>query len=357
MFVHPKEVFMTPFMRAPVPGEARLDGYAIETRDLVKTYPGPRGPGTLRAVDGLSLQIPKGGFYGLLGPNGAGKTTTIRILTGLSRRTSGEARVGGMDVRDDFRATRRLVGLAPQEFDFDQFLTTQQVLFYHGLYFEMKRRHAKRNAEELLERFQLAHKRDVRVIHLSGGQKRRLLIAKALMHEPEVLVLDEPTAGIDVSLRRDLWDYLREQNRMGRTILLTTHYIEEAEALCDRVGIIDQGRLVAEGAPDELSQKSGSDRVCITLSKPLEQVPGEVTKGLGLDVSLEEDGGLLVAQGGRGGRVATQLLERLVASGIRVESLEIRRQSLEDAFVQLTGLKVDKSGAISDRNTKQGGNV
>ena len=348
---------MGPFMRASVAGETLHQDYAIELDGLVKTFPGAEGGADpVHAVDSLSLRIPQGGFYGLLGPNGAGKTTTIRILTGLARRTGGAARVAGLDVQEDFRMTRRLIGLAPQEFDFDQFLTTQQVLFYHGLYFEMERRHARRNAADLLERFQLDHKRDVRVIHLSGGQKRRLLIAKALMHEPEVLVLDEPTAGIDVSLRRDLWDYLKEQNRQGRTILLTTHYIEEAEALCDQVGIIDQGRLMAEGTPDELSQKSGSDRVLITLSKPLADVPPALTREPGLRVWLEEDGQLLVAQGGRGGRLATQLLERLVAEGVRVESLEIRRQSLEDAFVQLTGLQIDESGAIADRK-RLGGNV
>ncbi len=331
---------------------------AIKVRDLVKEYPRPPGAagGPLRAVDSLSLEIPKGGFYGLLGPNGAGKTTTIRILTGLARRTSGKATVGGWDVKEDFRRTRRLIGLAPQEFDFDQFLTTFQVLFYHGLYFEMSRRHARKNAQELLERFELMHKRDVRVIHLSGGQKRRLLVAKSLMHEPEILILDEPTAGIDVSLRRDLWDYLKDQNRQGTTILLTTHYIEEAEALCDRVGIIDQGRLVAEGTPQELSELSGSDQVWITLSKPMSNTPDALGKELGLELSLQQEGSLLVARGGRGGRVATKLLEGLVSQGVRVESLEIRRQSLEDAFVKLTGLRLDESGAIADHR-KRGGNV
>ncbi len=352
--MRPKEVFSGPFIRASVPDQR----FAVQVKDLVKEYPKPDGSSqsSFRAVDSLSLSIPKGGFYGLLGPNGAGKTTTIRILTGLARRTSGEARVGGLDVRKDFRTTRRMIGLAPQEFDFDQFLTTQQVLFYHGLYFEMSRRHARANAAALLERFGLLHKRDVRVIHLSGGQKRRLLIAKALMHEPDLLVLDEPTAGIDVSLRRDLWDYLREQKSQGRTILLTTHYIEEAEALCDQVGIIDQGRLVAEGTPGELSARSGSDKVRVALAEPLVQDVAALSERLGMQVWLEEDGNLLVAQGGRGGRVATQLLEGLVGQGIRVESLEISRQSLEDAFVQLTGLRLDERGEISQRR-EAGGNV
>jgi ABC-2 type transport system ATP-binding protein len=358
--MHPEGIFPDAPVRGAV-GTTRSAGsataeLAVDIDGLVKEYSTRRGDTALRAVDGLTLRIPEGAFFGLLGPNGAGKSTTIRVLTGLSRRTSGHVRVRGMDVNERFREVRRLIGLAPQEFDFDQFLTTEQVLFYHGLYFEMERREARRRAKELLERFGLAHKSDQRVIRLSGGQKRRLLIAKAIMHRPQILILDEPTAGIDVSLRRDLWGYLREQNKQGRTILLTTHYIEEAEALCDTVGIIDRGRLVAQGSPQDLSEASGSDVVVVRLAAPLAMPAERIADGLGLRIAVLEQGMAIEATGGRGGRIATQLLEQLVAAGQPVESLEIRRRDLEDAFVRLTGLRMDESGEAAAREAR-GGNV
>lgn len=323
----------------------------IRIEGLVKEFPQPRGiptAGPLRAVDGLTLDIPQGSFYGLLGPNGAGKTTTIRILTGLARRTSGVVEVDGMDITDQFREVRRRIGLAPQEFDFDQFLTTMQVLTYRGMYFEMPRRSARKRAKELLERFELTSKAHVRVHHLSGGQKRRLLIAKALMHDPEILVLDEPTAGIDVSLRRQLWDYLRELNRDGKTVLLTTHYIEEAETLCDRVGIIEGGRLIAEDTPERLAAAAGPEQVHVTLAKPFTGRISALGLRKGWKAERVNDGHTLIVRGGKGAEMAGRLMEALTAGGARVEQVEIRRKRLEDAFVALTGRRLDAAGRVKD---------
>lgn len=331
---------------------ATTDAPAIRLDGLVKDYPTQDG-GTFRAVRDLSLSIEEGAFYGLLGPNGAGKSTTIHILTGLARRTSGVAEVRGLDVSRDFRKVRRMMGLAAQEFAFDQFLAIEEVLMYAGMYFEMSRGQAKRRARELLERFELAHKRKERVQNLSGGQKRRLLIAKSLMHDPDILILDEPTAGIDVALRRDLWSYLREQNRAGKTILLTTHYIEEAEALCDQVGIIDQGRLVAEGTPAELVESGSGDRVIVGLKEPCREDPERLAAETGFQVAILDDGLSLVARGGRGGEMAGALMETLQRHAIRVDGLEIKRQSLEEAFVRATGAEIAPDGTIVRRDAAQ----
>ena len=224
---------------------------AGESRNLVKRY------NSLEALRGISLEIRQGSFFGFLGPNGAGKTTTIHILTGLCTRTSGDVRVFGRDVSRDYVFCRRKIGLGPQEFNFDRFFSIRKILEFEAGYFGMSRRAARRRVQELLERFGLWEKRDEKSTKLSGGLKRRLLVAKALVHDPDILILDEPTAGVDVELRLELWDYLTELNRAGKTVLLTTHYLEEAEKLCGEIAIIHQGRIVEKGDKVDLLRAGG----------------------------------------------------------------------------------------------------
>jgi ABC-2 type transport system ATP-binding protein len=226
---------------------------AVAVTSLVKRYSG------VEALKGIDLTIPQGAFFGLLGPNGAGKSTLIHILTGLASPTSGSAAVLGMDVVRDYRASRRLIGLAPQEFNFDRFFSLLEILVYQGGYFGLRRKEARARAEELLARFGLWDKRNEKTPRLSGGMKRRLLIAKAMVHDPPILILDEPTAGVDVELRRDLWAYWQEINARGKTILLTTHYLEEAEALCRTLAVIDLGTIITSGAKEKVVAEAGGD--------------------------------------------------------------------------------------------------
>jgi ABC-2 type transport system ATP-binding protein len=226
---------------------------AVAVTSLVKRYSG------VEALKGIDLAIPQGAFFGLLGPNGAGKSTLIHILTGLASPTSGSASVLGMDVVRDYRASRRLIGLAPQEFNFDRFFSLLEILVYQGGYFGLPRKEARARAEELLARFGLWDKRNEKTPRLSGGMKRRLLIAKAMVHDPPILILDEPTAGVDVELRRDLWAYWQEINARGKTILLTTHYLEEAEALCRTLAVIDLGTIITSGAKEKVVAEAGGD--------------------------------------------------------------------------------------------------
>jgi ABC-2 type transport system ATP-binding protein len=212
---------------------------AIKIERLVKRY------GDFTAVDGISLEVADGAFFGLLGPNGAGKTTTINALVGLSSITGGSIAVFGHDVVTDWRAARLTVGLAPQEYNFDRYLNIRDVLIYQAGYYGLRGAAVRRRADDLLERFGLSSKAKELYTRLSGGMKRRLTLARALIHEPRLLILDEPTAGVDVELRLELWAFLRELNAAGTTIVLTTHYLEEAQELCDRIGIIEAGKLVA----------------------------------------------------------------------------------------------------------------
>lgn len=212
---------------------------AIKIQSLVKRY------GTFTAVDGISFEVEDGAFFGLLGPNGAGKTTTINSMVGLSTISGGSIELFGHDVVRDWRAARVTVGLAPQEYNFDRYLNIRDVLIYQAGYYGFRGPSVQKRADELLERFDLSSKARQVYTRLSGGMKRRLTLARALIHEPRLLILDEPTAGVDVELRIELWAFLRELNAAGTTIVLTTHYLEEAQELCNRIGIIETGKLVA----------------------------------------------------------------------------------------------------------------
>ncbi len=225
---------------------------ALSITDLTKRYP----TGT-EALKGVSLEIGAGEFFGLLGPNGAGKSTLIHCATGLASPSSGQIHIFGHDAVDHYGKARAKVGLAPQDLNLDWFLTLEETLDYHGGYFGMAKKDRRERSRELLEAFSLTSKRNERTRTLSGGMKRRLILARALMHRPELLILDEPTAGVDVELRLELWQYVQRINSEGTTILLTTHYLEEAEQLCNKIAFINGGEIVAEGSSGELAATYG----------------------------------------------------------------------------------------------------
>ena len=225
---------------------------ALDIEGLEKTY-----PTGVEALKGVDLEIEAGEFYGLLGPNGAGKSTLIHCTTGLAQPTGGEIQVFGHDAVADYGEARQAVGLAPQELNLDWFLTLEETLDYHAGYFGMPKKERRESAAELLETFSLYGTRKERTRTLSGGMKRRLILARALMHRPRLLILDEPTAGVDIELRLELWHYVKRINDEGTTILLTTHYLEEAEQLCDRIAFINEGNVVATGTTEELAGEYG----------------------------------------------------------------------------------------------------
>ena len=229
---------------------------ALRVEKLKKTY-----SNGLLALDGVSLEIKSGCFFGLLGPNGAGKTTLINSIVSLARPDSGRVEVFGRDAFEEFREARRMIGVSPQEMNLDKFLTVEEVLLYHAGYYGVEKVKARERADELLERFGLARKRKDRVNTLSGGMKRRVMFARALMHDPKVLFLDEPTAGVDVELRYSLWEYIRELNHAGLTILLTTHYLEEAEELCEEIALINDGRIAAQDTSTGLKTRYGARNI------------------------------------------------------------------------------------------------
>jgi len=238
----------------------------LEIKDLVKIY----GSGKTKkvAVDGISLTIKKGAFFGLLGPNGAGKSTTIHCITGIAQPTSGQILIDGTDVVNDYRIARTKVGLSPQEFNLDWFSTPEQLMDYMGGYYGIPKVNRVQIIEELIERFELQAHRKVKFQKLSGGLKRRAILARALVHTPELLILDEPTAGIDVEQRHALWEYLKEMNERGKTIILTSHYLEEIQYLCNEIAIINNGKIVKEGTKEEF----------IKDGKSVEQTYLEITK-------------------------------------------------------------------------------
>lgn len=242
---------------------------ALRIEGLTKTY-----SNGLVALDGVSLEVGAGRFFGLLGPNGAGKTTLINSVVSLARPDEGKVEVFGRDAYREFREARRMVGLSPQEINLDKFLTVEETLLYHAGYYGVEKKKARERAEDLLDRFALVEKRKERVNTLSGGMKRRVMFARALMHDPKLLFLDEPTAGVDVELRYRLWGYIRELNHAGLTILLTTHYLEEAEALCEEIALISGGRIAAQGASGELKEHYGAKNVEEVYLKVIGHDPG-----------------------------------------------------------------------------------
>jgi len=298
---------------------------AISIQSLVKFYR------QFKALDQVSFEVREGDFFGFLGPNGAGKTTTISAITGLANFQEGTIRVFGHDVLQEYRESRALIGLVPQEFNFDPFLSAEQILIFEGGYFGFSRQEAKQRAAELLESFELTGKRKEGYKRLSGGMKRRLLLARALMHRPKVLILDEPTAGVDVELRHRLWEFLRRLNQEGITIFLTTHYIEEAEKLCNQIGVIHEGKIIALDPTATLIRKMVRDQVELYLRKPLSELPREL---VALEVRLRNGGRELQFEEREG--VVPVALRVLYERGIEVERIDVKRPTLEDAFLKLT---------------------
>jgi ABC-2 type transport system ATP-binding protein len=292
----------------------------------------------IRAVDGIDLEVAKGEFFGLLGPNGAGKSTTIGMLTTRVIPTEGHAFISGIDVVADPATAKRYIGVVPQTNTLDRQLTVVENLEFHGRYFGLTRKQAGARGEELLEQFKLADRRDASVYELSGGMAQRLMVARALVHSPEILFLDEPTSGIDPQTRLALWDILRELHAAGQTILLTTHYMEEADALCDRLAIIDNGKVLALGTPEELKDQLGADTV-ITLSfgEPPGALLGKIEKLKAVDhVETTDDNSVRVYAADADGLLA-DMVTLATKSKVRVTDASSQPPTLEAVFLALTG--------------------
>ena len=308
--------------------------YAIEARGLQKIYQATGKATAKHALKGLDLVVPTGSIFGLLGPNGAGKSTFINVVAGLVVKTAGSVKIWGTDIDVDHRAAKAAIGIVPQEINFDAYFTPYESLELQAGFYGVPPR--ERRSMELLEAVGLADKRDTYSRNLSGGMKRRLLIAKALVHNPPVVILDEPTAGVDVELRRSLWDYVKILNaERGVTIVLTTHYLEEAQELCDTIAIIDQGELIASEPTPQLLQRLDQKVLLITPQAPL----GAVPDGLGaFKAKILADGTLSISYRPKEDSVET-LLNQAMASGVQIRDLRIQEPNLEDVFVSLTGTK------------------
>ena len=299
----------------------------LEISDLRKVY-----DGGFEALKGVSLDIQEGEIIALLGPNGAGKTTLISTICGITTATSGSVRVAGHDIVDDFRAARRLIGLVPQEISLEPFeKVINTVRFSRGLF---GKRRDDAAIHEILRRLSLADKANSATKELSGGMRRRVLIAKALAHDPRILFLDEPTAGVDVELRKDMWDIVAELKAQGVTIILTTHYIEEAEAIADRVGVINGGELLLVEEKDALMARLGQKQLEVQLDAPLNAIPDALAE---FELTLSEDGTALVySYDTRSERTGiTRLLNAVSEAGLVLRDVVTRQTSLEDIFVDL----------------------
>ncbi len=297
---------------------------AIRFDNVSKTYPATKGAtASLRALDGVSFDIERGEMFGLLGPNGAGKTTLISVLAGLVRASSGTVAVMGHDVVRDYAAARQSLGIVPQELVFDPFFSVRETLRIQSGYFGI--RHNDDWIDELLCALGLTEKASANMRQLSGGMKRRVLVAQALVHRPPVIVLDEPTAGVDVELRQTLWQFVSKLNRDGHTVLLTTHYLEEAEALCGRIGMLKQGRLVALDRTSALLAGRASTMLRFKTSDPL---PPSIAAAARVT-------GRIVQAKARDAEEIEAMLALLRQSGVRVEDLEIGRADLEDVFIEI----------------------
>jgi ABC-2 type transport system ATP-binding protein len=298
---------------------------AVHFEKVSKVYPAARGGsrGELKALDDVSFDIHQGEFFGLLGPNGAGKTTLISVLAGLGRATGGRVTVMGHDVVTDYAAARKSLGIVPQELVFDPFFSVRETLRIQSGYFGVK--HNDAWIDELLAALGLSDKANANMRQLSGGMKRRVLVAQALVHRPPVIVLDEPTAGVDVELRQTLWQFISRLNREGHTVLLTTHYLEEAEALCGRIGMLKQGRLVALDRTSALLAGRASTMLRFKTDDALPPAIAAVARVTGRIVQ---------AKAHDAAEVET-MLSTLRASGVKVEDLEIGRADLEDVFLEI----------------------
>ncbi|ELJ8547483.1 MULTISPECIES: ABC transporter ATP-binding protein [Vibrio] len=297
--------------------------YALEIEQLRKTY-----AGGFEALKGISLQVKKGDFYALLGPNGAGKSTTIGIISSLVNKTSGKVTVFGYDLDSQLEFAKQQLGLVPQEFNFNPFETVEQIVLQQAGYYGVPKALAKERAQKYLTQLDLWEKRSERARNLSGGMKRRLMIARALMHEPQLLILDEPTAGVDIELRRSMWEFLKQINAQGVTIILTTHYLEEAEMLCRHIGIIQRGELIENTTMKSLLGKLHVETFVLDVdgNAPIAPLQGVVKQQMvegSLEIELEKSQGI--------NHVFTQLTEQ----GVKVLSMRNKVNRLEELFVSI----------------------
>lgn len=297
--------------------------YALELEKLTKTY-----PGGVKAVRGIDLRVEAGDFYALLGPNGAGKSTTIGIISSLVNKSSGKVRVFGYDLDRDIVNAKRQLGLVPQEFNFNPFETVLQIVTHQAGYYGVSRQDALQRAEKYLKQLDLWDKRQEKARMLSGGMKRRLMIARALMHEPKLLILDEPTAGVDIELRRSMWGFLKALNAQGTTIILTTHYLEEAEMLCRNIGIIQHGELVENTSMKALLANVQSETFILDLApkSPLPKLEGyacRLTDTSTLEVDVMREQGL------------NGVFSQLSTQGIQILSMRNKANRLEELFVSM----------------------
>ncbi len=301
---------------------------AVSIRDVHKRF------GRLHALAGINLEIEPGEFFGLLGPNGAGKSTLINALGGLVQVDTGRLAVMGHDVVSDYRQARRMLGVVPQELIYDPFFTARETLEFQAGYFGLKRRGGGW-IDELLSELKLTDKADTNMRALSGGMKRRVLIAQALVHKPPVVVLDEPTAGVDVELRQSLWQFIRRLHGEGHTIVLTTHYLEEAESLCDRIAIVDHGEIVALDSKVGLLASGIRRRLHVYATRPVTRVPDALRErvvgieGNHLELQLDKQSDSLMT-----------ILDALRSAGIEPLDIQLQDDKLEDVFVRLTGHKI-----------------
>ena len=303
---------------------------AIEVKALRKVYAGAKRRPPIEALKGIDLEVPRGSIFGLLGPNGAGKSTLINILAGLVIKTAGTARIWDFDIDAHPRRARRSIGVVPQELNLDAFFTPRETLdIQAGLYGVPKH---ERRTDEILAAVGLADKADAYARTLSGGMRRRLLVAKALIHQPPVVVLDEPTAGVDVELRRSLWSYMRRLNQEGVTVVLTTHYLEEAEAMCDRIAIINQGAVVACDDKDQLIGRIDEKQMTVVVAEAIEELPAEL---LALGARLEPPDRIVLHYRPSRAR-AGDLIDAIRSSGFTIIDLATTEADLEQAFLRLT---------------------
>lgn len=302
----------------------------ISIENLVKCYKAKKRSDTDKlALDDVSISIPKGSVFGLLGPNGAGKSTTINILAGLSMKTSGKIIIDGIDQEEDPVATRRALGIVPQEVVIDPFFNVSETLEYYAGYFGIPK--AERRTDELLDALSLTDKAKTNTRKLSGGMKRRLLIAKALVHNPKVLILDEPTAGVDVELRQQLWAYVRKLNKEGMTVVLTTHYLEEAEELCDHISIINHGKVIASETPQSLIKQGGSKKLLLRFDQPVKDV---TEKFVDYSPVALDDHTLSIAWINRENFV-NELLDFTKSLNLSINDLSTQEPDLEEVFTAL----------------------
>ncbi|MGE0668532.1 MAG: ABC transporter ATP-binding protein [Sphingomonadales bacterium] len=306
---------------------------AIEIRGLRKRYRGGKGFRPHEALKGIDLDIPRGAFFGLLGPNGAGKSTLINILAGLVNKTEGEVRIWGFDIDRQPRAARASIGVVPQEISFDAFFTPREALeLQAGLYGVPK---AERRTDAILAAMHLTDKANAYARALSGGMKRRLLVAKAMVHSPPILVLDEPTAGVDIELRQQLWEHIEALKSGGVTIMLTTHYLEEAERLCDRIAIIDQGQVVANEPTQKLLQRIDERELVLRLDRPVDAVP-EALRGFQTKTLADNE---LCVRYSASLHDVDEVLGAVHGAGYAIVDLTMRETDLEDVFISLTSRK------------------